>query len=352
MSILIIIASLAVLILLHELGHFIFAKKYGVRVDEFGIGIPPRVYGKKIGETIYSINLIPLGGFVKLHGEDRQIDDERSFSSKPLYQRALILFAGVGAFFVIAFLIFSLQSVVGVRTVVDDDVDAFENPEIFITEIMSDSPAENAGMEPGDVLWKIEGAEIDKIKEAQSLIEERKGKKTEIELRRGDNVISLSLVPREDYPEGEGSLGIAMARTVKKTYPLYMAPLQGVIETGRTTYMYVSGIYTLAASSIKGEPLPPGMELAGPVGIVDIGAGAAQRGLADYLQFVGAITIALAVLNIMPIPALDGGRLLFLGIEKIKGKPLPEKVEYGLNAVFFLLLLGLMIVITFRDLGL
>ncbi len=353
MPILIIIVSIAVLIFLHELGHFVFAKKYGVKVEEFGLGIPPRIWGKRVGETLYSINWIPLGGFVKLYGEDAKINDERSFSSKPIYQRALILFAGVGAFFIIAFFVFALQSVVGVRTVIDDDpVGEWENPEIFITEVMSDSPAEEAGISPGDVLLKIENSSIDKVREAMTLIEERKGEETEMELRRGGEVVTLSLIPRENYPEGEGSVGIAMARTAKKTYPAYIAPVRGVIETGRTTGMYVSGIYTLIASSIRGEELPPGMQLTGPVGIVDIGAGAAQRGLSDYLQFVGTITIALAVLNILPIPALDGGRLLFLGLEKVKGSPLPEKVEYSLNAVFFLLLIGLMIVITFKDLGL
>jgi regulator of sigma E protease len=349
-AILIIVASIVALIFFHELGHFLFAKKYGVRVEEFGIGIPPRIFGKKIGETIYSLNLIPLGGFVKLFGEDTRIDDERSFSSKPIYQRAIILFAGVAAFFVIAFLIFSVYSVIGIRVPVEEEnIKMYANTEVFITEVIEKSPAAGAGILPGDVLLEINEEEIVKPSQAVLLIEEKKGEEIDVKVLRGQEEMLFSLIPRKEYTEKEGSLGLAMVITASQKYPLYYAPIQGAIMTGKTTYSIVSSMYNVIASSISGEDLPSGMRVGGPVAIVQFGRGAVSRGFADFLQFLGLITVSLAVLNILPIPALDGGRLLFLLIEKLKGGPLSEKVEYGLNAGFFLLLMGVLIAVTYSD---
>jgi len=353
-AILIIIISIVALIFFHELGHFLVAKKYGVRVEEFGIGIPPRVFGKKIGETLYSLNLIPLGGFVRLYGEDKKIDDERSFSSKPLYQRALIVFAGVAAFFVIAFLVFSVYSVFGVRTLVtEEEVEKgmYDNWEVVVAQIVDDSPADKAGIRPFDVLATIDGEKITKGSEAVYFLKEKKGEEVEIEVFRGEEKISFSLTPREEYGEGEGPTGLAMAMTTQERFSIYEAPIQGLLMTGETTIMVLHGFGLALRSALTDIPLPEGMDVGGPVAIVDIGTGAFSRGAADYLEFLGMITISLAIINILPIPALDGGRLVFLGIEKIKGGPLPEKVEYGLNGAFLILLLSLMVFITIRDLG-
>ncbi len=353
--ILIIILSLIVLILLHELGHFWVAKKCDVKVEEFGVGIPPRIFGKKIGETIYSVNLIPFGGFVRLYGEDRKVNDKRSFSSKPIYQRALIVSAGVAAFFVIAFFIFSLHSAVGVRTAITEEEfekSAYPEAEIFITETVADSPAKNAGINPGDVLQEIDGEIIEKPTDAVAILEEKKGEKIDIKVMRGEETLSFSLTPREDYTEREGSVGVAMVLTTKEKVPWFYAPIEGLVMTGRMTVGVLKGFYTLLISFLTGKELPPGMEVGGPVAIIDIGAGAFTRGISDFLQFLGTVTISLAILNILPIPALDGGRLMFLGIEKIKGEPISEKTEYYLNTLFFFLLIGLMIFITVKDLGL
>ncbi len=353
-TVLIIIISLVILIFLHELGHFLLAKKYGVKVEEFGIGIPPRIYGKQIGETLYSINWIPLGGFVKLYGEDRKIKDDRSFSQKPIYQRALIVFAGVAAFFIIAFVVFSIHSMVGVRTIAEDGKarEEMNNPEVFITGVLSNSPAKEAGIEGGDILLKIDGVQVDYPSNATSLLRDKEGEKVDILINRGEENVSIVLFPREEASLEEGVAGFSMVMTEEKVYPFYKAPVQGVIRTGEMTFTVFYGFYSLFKSLITGTPLPLGMEVGGPVAIVDIGVNAFSRGISDFLQFLGAITVSLAVINILPIPALDGGRLVFLLIEKIKGNPLPQKIEYGLNATFFLLLVALMIFITFKDLGL
>ncbi len=345
-SVLIVILTLVVLIILHELGHFLLARRYNAKVDEFGIGIPPRIWGKKIGETIYSINWIPLGGFVKIHGENQRIDDERSFSSKPLYQRALIIFGGVAAFFLIAIIIFSLTSFMGMRVAIDDSEEGlWDNPQVMIIGVVEGLPAIEAGIMPGDIIKTAEGEKVTKIKEVQDILQ---GKElVELEIMRGKEVLFFEIISQETE-EGK-MIGIEMARTAKKSYPAYSAPWQGVLMTARMTRITVSGFYHIARSLISEGKVPADMQLGGPVRIIDIGAGAAERGLSDYLYFIGVITVSLAVINSLPIPALDGGRLLFLGIEKLKGGPISQKIEYKLNTAFFFLLLFLIIILTYYD---
>jgi regulator of sigma E protease len=352
-TVLFIIFCLVILIVFHELGHFLMAKKFGVEVEEFGVGIPPRVFGKKIGETIYSLNWIPLGGFVKLHGEDEKIDDEKSFSTKPIYQRALIVSAGVVAFFIIAFFIFSLYFAIGVRVVVDENtnINEISNPEIIITSTLKNSPAEEAGIKKGDKLLAIDGTATETFEDVEMLLKEKETEEVNIKINRNGEEIILSAFPRESENE-EGALGIAMLMTAEKEYPLYRAPIEGAVMTWKMTSSVLKGFYLLFKSLFTSGAIPKGMEIGGPVAIVNFGADAFSRGLSDFLYFLGAITVSLAVLNILPIPALDGGRLVFLAIEKIKGGPIPEKLEYGLNAIFFVLLLCLMVLITFKDLGL
>jgi regulator of sigma E protease len=354
MTIFYIILTLVVLIVLHELGHFLLAKKYGVKVEEFGVGIPPRIWGKKIGETIYSINWIPLGGFVRLYGEDRSIDDERSFSTKPIYQRALIVFGGIAAFFVVAAVVFSAYSVVGVRTVVsEEDIQTgeFSDEQVVIAYVLEESPAGEAGIEAGDIIKEVEGSGIKNSSEVISLIQESGGEEMQFKVDRGGKEISLSVTPKEEYEVEKGAVGIMMLSTAEKSYPLYYAPVKGVLLTKDTTWMVVSGFGTLIKSAVTRSSLPAGMEVGGPVAIVQIGAGAFDRGFSEFLYFVGLITISLAVVNAFPIPALDGGRLVFLAIEKIKGSPVSEKIEQRMAATSFVLLIALMIFITFKDLG-
>ncbi len=351
MSILIIIVSLFVLIFLHELGHFIFAKRYGVKVEEFGLGIPPRLYGKKIGETIYSINWLPLGGFVKLYGEDRKIDDERSFSSKPIYQRAIILFAGIAAFFVIAFLIFSVLAAVGHRASVPEEKvieeDLYGQVDITTTGIAPGSPAAEAGIEVGDVLVAIDGQVVEKPRKVRAMMEERKGEETELTVVRGGESVNISLIPREDPPEGEGAVGIVMDLTTEKRYPLYLAPIRGAVMTGETALFTVRS-FGFLLSSFFTETSTLDI-IGGPVAIVSIGAGSVTAGLSWFLHFIGTITVIFAIFNLFPIPALDGGRLFILAIEKIKGGPIPEKTEVGMIAISMIILLGVMAIVTYSD---
>ncbi len=347
--IIIAIFSLIVLMVLHELGHFLVAKKYGVKVEEFGIGIPPRIFGKKIGETIYSINLLPIGAFVKIYGEDEKIKDKRSFSEKSIFQRAMILLGGVIAFWIVAFTILTFIMATGTPTAIDDDLYQ-PNAQVMVTEVFPNSLAQESGIVIGDVVKKIsfQGSEIDvnKAGDVRGFVEKHQADEVNLLIGRGSEDIEVVVGPLED----DGLIGIGLVRTAIKKYPVYQAPVQGAIATVRLTYLITSTLKDVALKAFSGEPLPDEVKVAGPVAIVgEVFVGALEGGLFDYLMIVVILSISLAIFNLLPIPALDGGRLLLLIIEKIKGSPLNPKIEKGLIAISFFFLVGILILVTIYD---
>ena len=346
LTLLIAFFSLIALMIIHEFGHFIIAKKFGVKVEEFGIGYPPKIFGKKFGETIYSINLVPLGAFVKIYGEEGGVDDYRSFSKLAIWKRILICLGGVLAFWLAAIVIFSFAFGIGANIPIgDQDVKGVNDVSIKVVEVQKDSPAYIAGLKTGD---KIKN--IGKISDFQKFISDNKGKQISLNIDRSGKDISVSLTPRVSYPEGQGPTGIALERTANliKKYPWYEAPLQGIIYTGKITWETLSGIYGFFASLFTGKGVPPGAELAGPVGITIFLSRAVNYGAGFFLYFIGSLTVLLAIFNLFPIPALDGGKLLFLVIEKIMKKPVPIKWEQGLTIFFFFLLITMSIFITIK----
>jgi len=356
LTIIVAFVSLIVLIILHELGHFIMAKRFGVRVEEFGIGYPPRLFGKKIGETIYSINLLPFGAFVKIYGQEKRINDPRSFSTKPIWQRALIILGGVVSFWIVAAILLSIVMGIGAPTIVEDEENHnLVSPKVQITSIALDSPAKEAGLGIGDTIKKfsISGDQflINKIKEVQNLTETYKGQEVVLTIQRGGEIFDVSLVPRVSPPEEEGPIGITLIRTALKSYPWYQAPIKGVIATGNLTFFAVKGWGMVIASLFQGKGMPPGVEVGGPVRIFQLFVDASGLGVSYFLQFIAVISVFLALFNILPIPALDGGWFLFLVIEKIKGKPISKKIELGISTAFFFLLIGLMILVTIKDIA-
>ncbi len=362
LTILIVFFSIISLLVFHEFGHFIIAKKLGVRVDEFGIGYPPRLFGKKYGETLYSLNLLPFGAFVKIYGDEaeplvqsksqRKKRDPRSFNSKPIWQRALIISGGVIAFWFIAWFILSFVFVTGTLQAISDEV---QNPQakVLITAIAPGSPAEKAGLRPGDVIRRLSGIDyqisINKMKEIQEFVGKHKGQKIVLTIQRGQEILDVSLIPRVSPPKGEGAIGISLARTAIKTYSWYQAPIKAIEATLSITYLIIKGLYQAIAQAVSGVPVQA--RLVGPVGVGSLMIQAAQLGIGYYMQFIAMISIYLAIFNILPIPALDGGRLLFLGIEKIKGRPVDQLLEQKINTVFFFLLIGLMIFVTIKDIA-
>lgn len=344
LNIIVAFISLIGLLVIHELGHFILAKKFGVKVEEFGVGYPPRIIGKKIGETIYSINLIPFGAFVRMPGETERSDDPRSFSSQPVFKRILIALAGVVSFWIISTILFSIVFSMGTFVATSDEVNSEEliNPKVQIVAIAKNSPAEKAGLKPGDTITKFT-----KVKEVQEFAEQYKGKEVFLTIERGKDIFNVNIVPRVSPPANEGSLGVALARTAFQSYPWYKAPFKGVQATFNMTGAVIGGY----GDAIKNLFLrqPTGVTLTGPVGVFQLFTQASQMGVSYFLQFTGMVAIYIALFNLVPIPAVDGGKILFLVIEAIKRKPINYKIEQNITAVFFGLLILLMIFITIKD---
>jgi len=347
--------SLVALMIVHEFGHFIIAKKFGVRVDEFGIGYPPRIFGKKIGETIYSVNLLPLGAFVRIYGEEGGIDDYRSFANLKIWKRVLIVIGGVAAFWIASLIIFSVVFAMGADIPIgDQDVPGLTNPQVKIIMVSANSPAAEAGLKSTDTIKEVKTGEsiiqINKISDFQKITEENKGNEISVVVEREGKDISFNLVPRISPPAGEGSVGIGLDRmaTLIKKHPWYLAPVQGAIYTWQTTANALAGLYQVLLNLVSGKGAPEGASFAGPLGITVFLANAASYGPGFFLYFIGLISVFVAIFNLFPIPALDGGKLVFLLIEKLKGRPVSAKIEQNITVVFFLILIALSIFVTIK----
>ena len=347
LTIIVFILILGILIFAHEFGHFVSAKKAGVKVEEFGFGFPPRIFGIKKGKTTYSLNLIPLGGFVKIFGEegDRKSRSKFAFYNKPIWQRTIILIMGVVANLFIAGILLSVVHGLGVPSFVEQGKEStYRNIQIQIVEIAKDSPAQSAGIKIGDAFQQLT---IKEIEDVQKFVAFHAGQEITIQIRRGNEILEKNIIPRVSPPKEQGALGIAMAKTGLTSYPWYTAILKGFEATGKMLVAMIEMFWLLIKTLIlKGTMIG---EIAGPVGIFSLTSQFVKLGWIYVLQFTAILSINLAILNALPFPALDGGRLLFLLIEKIKGKPLKFKTERIANTLGFAILIGLMIIVTLRD---
>lgn len=357
MSILIIVIFLLILgviVFVHELGHFLTAKFFGVKVEEFGLGFPPKIIGKKKGETEYSLNWIPLGGFVKIMGEDGDNrEDPRSFGAKPVWQRTIILAAGVIMNFFLAIVLFSIVFMSGFPTDVGsmsaNDLPAGTKTYVQITDIAKDSPAQQAGLMPMDKVLKIGDKDVVNVEDIQNYTKENLGKNVTLTIDRQGSVMTKEVLARTNEPQGQGAIGISLAKTAVLHYSFLESIKQGFLYTVVMTL----GILTYLAQII-GQLLYTGgtsAQLSGPVGMVSMTQQAARLGLIVLLNFTALISVNLAIINILPLPALDGGRILFLLVEKIKGKPVSQELEAKIHNAGFMLLMLLMLVVTFQDIG-
>lgn len=338
------ILILGVLVLAHEFGHFIVAKKSGLTVEEFGFGFPPRVFSWKAGETIYSVNLLPLGGFVKILGEnDGEADNPKSFASKSVGIRGLITFAGVTMNFILGAALLTAGFYIGLPQVLDKENEAVaKNVQIQIVAISRNSPAEYANLKLGDSIEDFKEVSI-----FQDFINKNKGQKISLKIKRGAENLEIKTIPRVNPPEGEGALGVAIAKTGLVSYPLYKSVWLGIKSAFIITWDIIKGFFGLIKNLLTVGKIP--QEIAGPVGIAVLAGQAAALGFVYLLQLVALISLNLAVLNLIPFPALDGGRLLFLGVEKIKGSRVNPRVENTIHSVGIVLLLLLIALITYRD---
>ena len=344
-SILVFLLVLSVLVLVHELGHFIVARKMGILVEEFGFGLPPRIFGKKIGETLYSINLLPFGGFVKLHGESTEEGvsyPKRAFLNKSKKVRVAVVVAGVIMNFILGVVAFAIvYSFLGIPR--DTNL-------VKVVEIATGSPAQTAGVLVGDTVASVDKKEVTTVDGFVSLIEEKKGKRATLELVRDSETKSVSLTPRESPPENEGPLGVVITTTEIYFPPYWQRPFIGVYYGFKEALIWggriVGGFAGIFRDLFAG--IGP-KDIAGPVGIFAITTQAAKGGILELISFVGILSVNLAILNIIPFPALDGGRLLFIGIETFIGRKVLPKVEAVVHTVGMIILLLLLLAITAND---
>ena len=358
MTVVIFIIVLAILILIHEFGHFIVAKKSGIRVDEFGLGFPPRITGKQIGETFYSINWLPFGGFVKIFGEDPSESDintdnrESSFVYKSKWIQAAVIVAGVVFNWIFAALLLIIAFTSGVPAAADAFPDAAAtNPRVVITYISADSPAEEAGFMLGDELVSLTSGEtsvqITQSDEVSDHVSTRVGQAIEAVVNRSGDLETLSVVPKQDTIEERALIGIGMEQVADIKLPIHKAFVAGITSTWGLTKQTVSGLWGLIAGMFDGSTSID--QVSGPVGIATFVGAASREGLASLLFLMALISVNLAVINLFPFPALDGGRLLFIIIERIKGSPIRREVANNANLIGFFLLIGLLLVVTYHD---
>lgn len=361
-TIIVFVVILGVLIFVHELGHFIAAKKMGVRVEEFGFGFPPRIFGIKRGETTYSLNWIPIGGFVKMTGQsDFEVSDHaeakadpRSFVSKKPWRRVIILGAGVAMNFLLAMILLSIGFMIGLPSAVGDNLPAgarTTDQRIQILGAMPNSPAEAAEFRSGDTILSLDGSTPLSVTWVQDYVAEHTGQTVVVKIERGAEVFEKEVTPRSESPSGEGPLGINLAETARVSFPWYQAIGQGVKATGGLTVQIVAAFGKLIGALFTSGQISS--DVAGPIGIAVLTGQVTKLGFVYVLQFTALLSINLAIINILPFPALDGGHLLFLLIEKIRGgKTIKQaKVENIIHLVGFALLLLLIALVTYRDLG-
>ena len=332
------IGVLVVLILAHEVGHFITAKASGVKVDEFGLGFPPRLLSVRRGETRYSLNAIPLGGFVKMAGEEDPTVPQ-SLASRSIGTRLLVLSAGSLMNLLLPLLLFSIAFMVPHDLVIG---------QVLVEEVALSSPAARAGIEPGDMLLRINGNPVHNIGDVHRYIQLNLGKEITILVKHSDSTTEdIQVTPRWKPPEGEGATGIVVSMSnptiISQHEPFWKAIPMGVSECIETFVLFKNEIIRIFIGTAS-------LQMAGPVGIAQVTGEVAKAGISSLLEFAAFLSINLGIVNIFPLPALDGGRIAFVLLEWVRrGKRVSPKTEGLVHLIGFFMLMGVILVITYQD---
>ncbi len=387
-TITIFIIILGILVFVHEFGHFIVAKKSGMQVEEFGFGFPPRIAGiqkvegkwriiagaknphpdplpstdvrlrrtmaDKEGEgvrqeTVYSINWIPLGGFVRIVGENNEDESNpKSFINKGFWPRFFTLVAGVTMNVILAWALLSITYAVGTPAALSSPNDVpknaiFTNAKIGISEVEPGLAADKAGMQPGDAIVAIDGHNFNSIDEVQTYVKSNKNHDLKFQLQRGKQNLTFTVTPNPNPGPNSGPTGIALGFIGNLRYPWYLAPVEGAKTTWQVLGMVTKGVYQMVTGKVGLD------SVGGPIKIAKYVGQAKQTGFISLVNLTIILSLSLAVLNILPFPALDGGRVLFLVIEKIRGRRNNQKVEQIANTAGFVFLLVFMIFISVHD---
>ncbi len=329
---------IVVLILAHELGHFFTAKATGVKVEEFGLGFPPRLLSVKRGETLYSLNAIPLGGFVKMAGEeDPKVP--RSLASKGIGTRLLVLSAGSLMNFLLPLLLFSVAFMIPHDLITG---------QVTVEEVDPGSPAALAGIRAGDTIISADGKALNNHGDLHRYIQSNLGKEITLLVQHGDATKEyVQVIPRWKPPEGQGAIGILIttsdATIIRQHYPFWKAIPLGASACIETLVLFKNGLVSMIIGTAS-------MEMAGPVGIAQLTGEVAQAGISPLLEFAAFLSINLAIINIFPLPALDGGRIVFVLLEWVRrGKRISPKTEGLVHLIGFATLMVFMLAITCQD---
>ncbi len=334
-TIAVIVIGLSLLIIIHEAGHFFAAKFFGILVEEFGFGLPPRIFGKKFGETLISFNWLPFGGFVRVYGERHgqeksDVPITRSFSHQSAGIRAGVIIAGVAMNFLLGWFLLSAVFMIGIPQ------------SLIVTEIKSGSIAEIADIQKGDQIFGFNS-----ISELTDFLKTSEGREINLQTARAGEKREVRINFSNTLPEDKGKLGVYLVEAGTSKLGFFSALVSGFIEAWKMSLLILSGVFQLIVGLFTDWSVFGGF--AGPVGIVNIAAQTAKLGLANFLQLLSLISLNLAVFNLLPIPALDGGRLLFLLIEKIKGRKVEPRKEAVAQAVSFVILILLILAVTVQD---
>ncbi|RLC35283.1 hypothetical protein DRH14_01280 [Candidatus Shapirobacteria bacterium] len=345
MDLLIFLAALSILVLTHEFGHFIMAVKNGIWVEEFGLGLPPRIFGKRIGKTLFSLNWLPIGGFCKLYGEDIgsvKKKKDMAFCNKKAWQKLLVVTGGVIMNVVTAIVIFTVvYSIFGVPV---------ETDKVKIIDVAKNSPAEEAGLKLGDWVEKVGGEDVEEASELIEKVGKFKGEEVELMVKRGEEEMLLRLKVRQNPPEGEGGMGVVIS-TMENRKLRWWEFYKGIGAGFKEAYFWgkiiINGVWDMISSLFRGQ-VPK--DVSGPVGMFKATSTIKkEHGLLALLHFFGIVSVNLAVVNLLPFPALDGGRMIFVLFEMLTGKKVKASFEAMVNNVGMMILLGLLLLVTIGD---
>lgn len=361
MTIIIFILILSFLVLIHELGHFLTAKKFGIKVEEFGMGYPPKALTlhKDKGGTEYTLNWLPFGGFVRMFGEDGSMTTEgkgtqgKAFFDKPVWQRLIVIIAGVTVNFVFGVAAFAtIYTIMGIPTVIDG---------VKVSQVATNSPAQDAGLISGDVITQIETDEVKlPIKDSAGFIaaaQQLAGEEALIHFERDNETQTTEVYVRtkEEIPADQGSIGIVINDFELKRYSAWQMPFRGALVGLQSALEFglllLKSLGTMVANIFTQGKLP--VEVAGPVGIVHMAQkeGILTSGWLDRLNFAAILSINLAIINLIPFPALDGGRVIFLLYEGMRRKRINPRIEQYANVAGFMLLVGMIMAVSVRDIS-
>lgn len=335
-----VILIFSLLVIVHESGHFLTAKLSGIKVEQFSVGFGPQLIGWQRGETLYAIRIIPLGGFVKLAGMDGSMDaGPRSFNAHPLWQRFMVIVAGSAFNLALPVLIFfGVYMTVGAAQVITP---------VRVSAVDAGTAASTAGLRPGDVIRSVDGHPINTFEELPNALDASRGAPVTVVVDREGQLVTLRATPMLDQRSGHYILGFHPAFRSWKPGPVESAT-RAVRDTGESIAGIVGGIYQLATDKSLGGFLGPrGLE--GPVGIVKTTARAAQAGPLPVVEVVALLSLSLGLANILPFPALDGGRAAFLVLELIRGRPVDPAREQVVHYVGLALLFALIGLVTYND---